>query len=120
MSALLLFAGILATWRVTHLITAEDGPWNLVARLRQAAGSGFFGDLMDCFYCSSLWVAVPVAYWVGSSWAARGVAWLALSGGAILVERLLPERQTSDETNQLNDPLPEAEWQHSDRTSRQP
>ena len=89
MSALLLFAGLLATWRVTHLITAEDGPWNLVARLRQAAGAGFFGDLMDCFYCTSMWVALPMAYWVGTSWPARGVAWLALSGGAILIERLM-------------------------------
>ena len=54
MSPLLLFAGFLATWRVTHLITAEDGPWNVVARLRQAAGNGFLGDFMDCFYCSSM------------------------------------------------------------------
>lgn len=92
MSPLLLFAGILATWRVTHLITAEDGPFNLVARLRQGVGDGFFGDLMDCFYCCSLWVAAPLAYWVGASGVARGVAWLALSGGAILVERLIPER----------------------------
>ena len=93
MSALLLFAGLLATWRVTHLITAEDGPWNLVARLRQVAGAGFFGDLMDCFYCTSMWVALPMAYWVGTSWPARGVAWLALSGGAILIERLIPDRR---------------------------
>ena len=92
MNLLLLFAGILATWRVTHLITAEDGPFNLVARLRQGAGNGFWGDLMDCFYCSSMWVALPLAYWVGSGWAARIVAWLALSGGAILVERLIPGR----------------------------
>ena len=93
MSAILLVASTLATWRVTHLITAEDGPWNLVVRLRQAAGAGFFGDLMDCFYCTSLWVALPMAYWVGTSWTARGVAWLALSGGAILIERLIPDRR---------------------------
>lgn len=120
MSALLLFAGILATWRVTHLITAEDGPWNLVARLRQAAGSGFFGHLMDCFYCSSMWIALPLAYWVGASWAARGVAWLALSGGAILVERLIPERHTSDEPNRLDDSLPGAEWEFPDRSGGSP
>jgi hypothetical protein len=94
MSALLLFAGLLATWRVSHLITAEDGPWNVVARLRQRAGTGFFGDLMDCFYCTSMWVALPMAYWVGATWAARVVAWLALSGGAILIERLIPDRRS--------------------------
>ena len=98
MSAILLVASILATWRVTHLITAEDGPWNVVARLRRLAGSGFFGDLMDCFYCASLWVALPMAYWFGSAWIERVVAWFAVSGGAILLERLIPDRgkDTSD------------------------
>jgi hypothetical protein len=92
MSGLLLVAGILATWRVTHLIVAEDGPWNVIAHLRRRAGSGFFGNLMDCFYCASIWVALPMAYWVGASWIARLIAWLAISGGAILVERVVPRR----------------------------
>lgn len=93
MSAIHLIAGILATWRLAHLVTAEDGPWNLVARLRRAAGAGFFGELMDCFYCSSLWMALPLAYWVGNDWPARIVAWLALSSGAIFLERLIPDRE---------------------------
>ena len=90
MSAVALFAGILATWRLTHLVTAEDGPWNIVARLRRLAGSGMLGEMMDCFYCSSVWVAAPFALWVASDWLSRVVAWLALSGGAILLERLVP------------------------------
>lgn len=99
MNPLLFFVATLATWRVTHLITAEDGPWNIVARLRQAAGAGFFGQLMDCFYCASLWVAAPLALSVASGWDVRLVAWLALSGGAILLERLVPDR-----TNERHDP----------------
>lgn len=99
MSPLLLLAGILATWRVTHLITAEDGPFDVVARLRQRAGSGFFGELMDCFYCSSMWVALPMAYWVGHGWSERVVAWLALSAGAILIERLIPDRSKDTPTS---------------------
>lgn len=94
MSTLPFVAAVLATWRVAHLITAEDGPWNVVARLRQLAGAGFFGDLMDCFYCSSMWVALPLAYWLGHDWPARCVAWLALSGGAILLERIIPDRDS--------------------------
>lgn len=88
MSGVLLVAGILATWRVTHLITAEDGPWNVIARLRGLAGSGVMGQLMDCFYCLSLWVALPLALWLAEDWGVRVVAWLALSGGAILLERV--------------------------------
>ncbi len=89
---MLLAAGILATWRVTHLIVAEDGPWNVVARLRQRAGAGVLGQLMDCFYCASVWVAMPIAPWIAEEWADRVVVWLALSGGAIVIDRALPPR----------------------------
>ncbi len=87
-----LAAGILATWRVTHLIVAEDGPWDIVVRLRRLAGAGMLGRLMDCFYCASLWVAIPIAIWIGEGWPARVVIWLALSGGASLLERAVPPR----------------------------
>jgi hypothetical protein len=92
-SGVLLAAGILATWRLTHLIVEEDGPWSLVARLRRLAGSGILGQLMDCFYCVSLWVAMPIAVTVADGWLIRAVLWLALSGGAILLERAVPRRE---------------------------
>ena len=82
-----LVLGILATWRITHLLNAEDGPWALLARLRKLAGNGFFGQLMDCFYCLSLWVAAPLAWILGDGMAERLLLWPALSGGAILLER---------------------------------
>jgi hypothetical protein len=84
--------GVLAVWRVTHLLNAEDGPWNLVVRLRQRAGTGFWAGLLDCFYCLSLWIAAPLAYFIGVSWFERLLLWLALSAGAILLERLAPEK----------------------------
>lgn len=95
MSGGLLVIGILATWRLTHLIVAEDGPWNVVARLRQSAGAGIVGEMMDCFNCTSLWVALPFAIWLRSDWIGGAVTWLALSGGAILLERLAPARSTA-------------------------
>lgn len=79
--------GILAVWRLTHLFAAEDGPWDAMARLRRALGSGFWGKLAACFYCLSLWVAAPVAAWLGESWPERLLLWPALSAGAILLER---------------------------------
>jgi hypothetical protein len=85
-------AGVLATWRVTHLVAAEDGPWAVIARLRQWAGSGVIGQLMDCFYCLSLWVAFPFAWLVGETWQIRLIAWPALSGGAIVIERLTAQK----------------------------
>ncbi len=87
--------GILSVWRVTHLLNAEDGPWDLVVRLRRRAGTGFWARLLDCFYCLSLWIAAPLAYFIGSRWFERLLLWLALSAGAILLERLAPERSAA-------------------------
>jgi hypothetical protein len=46
------------------------------------------GKMMDCFYCLSVWVAVPLACFVTPGLVERGVAWLAVSGGACLLERI--------------------------------
>jgi hypothetical protein len=82
-----LLLGVLAVWRLTHLVQAEDGPWGAIARLRRAAGGGVLGELLDCFYCLSLWMAAPIAWAIGRSTGERVLIWLASSGGAILAER---------------------------------
>jgi len=78
----------LAVWRVTHLLQAEDGPWELAARLRAALGSGPVGRVFDCFYCLSVWVALPFVPWITGQPASGLVVWAALSGAAIVIERL--------------------------------
>lgn len=75
----------LATWRLTHLLVAEDGPWQAVARLRSAVGH--LSRVFDCFYCLSLWTAVPFAVVIGEGVLERLLLWPALSGCAILLER---------------------------------
>jgi hypothetical protein len=84
---------ILAVWRVTHLLYAEDGPWDLFVKLRKQAGEGFWGSLLDCFYCLSLWIALPLSIWMGASWMERVLLWPALSAGAILLERVTANKQ---------------------------
>lgn len=87
--------GILAVWRITHLIQAEDGPWAMMARFRRWTEGTFWEGLVHCFYCLSLWMALPLAYLFAESWLERLVLWPALSGGAILLERLTKrEEQT--------------------------
>jgi Protein of unknown function (DUF1360) len=83
-----LVLGALTVWRITHLFQAEDGPWDIVVWLRQKAGAGFFGKLLDCFYCLSVWVAVPFAGLIGETWFERALLWPSLSAAAILLERL--------------------------------
>ena len=82
---------VLATWRVAHLIAREDGPFDLVLRVRARAGSGVLGQQMDCPYCLSLWVAAPWAFWIAHGPAEWIAVWLAVSGGASLLERMCPE-----------------------------
>jgi hypothetical protein len=88
MTPLWLTIGTLAVFRVTHLLQAEDGPWGVVVGLRRRAGAGFFGSLLDCFYCLSLWIAAPVALLLAEGGKERLLLWPALSAGAIAIERL--------------------------------
>ena len=81
------FIGALCCWRVTHLLNAEDGPGKILARFRRLAGDGFFGELLDCFYCLSLWVAAPFAALLASGWRDGILLWLSISAAAILLER---------------------------------
>ena len=83
--------GALAVWRLTHLLAREDGPWDLVARFRRRLGDGLWGKLIDCFKCLSIWVAAPFAFFVGGHPLEMLVAWLALSGAAILLEEQIKE-----------------------------
>jgi len=83
-----LVVGTLCVWRITHLLNAEDGPWNFVVWMRRKAGGGFWGRLLDCFYCLSLWVAAPFAVLIGEGVKERCFLWLAFSAGAILLERV--------------------------------
>ena len=99
-----LILGVLSVWRVTHLFVAEDGPWNLLTRLRRRAGVGFFASLLDCFYCLSLWVSAPAALVIGVSWKERLLLWLALSGGAIVLERTTDRSSQQQSTLYYEDP----------------
>lgn len=78
---------VLATWRVTHLLACEDGPADLIFRLRVRLGEGMLGRLMDCFNCLSLWVAAPISLLLSQNPVDLVLIWPALSGGACLLER---------------------------------
>ena len=82
---------VLAAWRVTHLLAKEDGPADLLAQFRARLGTGSAGRLMDCFHCLSLWVAAPIALLTSRKPLDRLLAWLALSGAACVLERMMQE-----------------------------
>lgn len=78
----------LATWRITHALSKEDGPADAIVRLRAALGSSIAGALMDCFYCLSVWIAAPMTLFVSRDPLVFLLTWLALSSAACLLERL--------------------------------
>lgn len=87
-----------AVWRITHLLSKEDGPFDIIFRLRKAAGAGFFGSLLDCFYCTSIWVALPFGIWAVNQWPEKFLYWAAFSGAACLLERATEKKNDkSDE-----------------------
>ena len=91
MSALTFWArfvlAVLATWRVTHPLASEDGAAVMIVRFRTLLGKSVVGRLLDCFNCVSLWIAAPAALFVSHSLGEWFFSWLALSGGACLLER---------------------------------
>lgn len=111
--------GVLACWRLTHLLWAEDGPGRLIARWRdrlpRSPDSGL-PVLVGCFYCLSLWVALPLSVLIvlltgpesvsPTQWlASLALGSLGLSGGAITLERAL-ERPAATPVEALQEPLP--------------
>ncbi len=82
---------VLATWRVTHLLASEDGPADLIFRVRAVVGQSLAGRLMDCFNCLSLWIAAPAALFVSRRPIEWLFTWLALSGGACLLEGMVKD-----------------------------
>ena len=100
----------LAVWRVTYFLHAEDGPADVSRRLRDIAGAGFFGRLLGCFYCLSLWTAAPFALAIGAGATETICLWLALSAGAIVIERVTepadaPAAVIHDESEEDSDEL---------------
>jgi len=91
-NGLLFTVAVLATWRVTHLLAGEDGPGDLLVRLRVALGESWAGKLLDCFYCLSLIIAAPAALFVTRDPLECLFVWLAASGGACLLERGVIEK----------------------------
>ena len=78
----------LATWRLTHLLAIEEGPANLIVRRREALSRTILADLIGCFGCLSVLIAIPFAVFVSTAPVELLVTWLALSGAAFLLERM--------------------------------
>jgi len=101
-----LILAALACWRLTSLLVYEDGPGDLFKRIRNlkwpadpdfawiGGSTPLLHSLLDCFWCTSLWAAAPLA---ALAWWPDGrlmiLGWLAVSTGAILVDEIISLRR---------------------------
>jgi hypothetical protein len=92
----------LTVWRITHLVVLEDGPGNVLLHMRRLLKRSPARKLADCFYCMSLWVAMPLALWLSTRLLLWLIVWIALSGAACLLERI-------GQPPVIIQPLPDAE-----------
>lgn len=105
MDNLTIIIAILATWRLSAVLSYETGPFNIFILLREMAGivhdddgkktivpESFFAELLDCVWCTSMWIGGAVAI---SLFFYPVLVWLllpfALSAGAIIVEKVTNE-----------------------------
>jgi hypothetical protein len=103
----------LAVWRISHLLALEDGPFDLVVRLRARLGTA--GHVLDCFYCVSLWVAAPMALFVSPTGQNWWCIWPALSGAAGLLHRM-SQHAEAEQTKGNDDGMLRTETSRTDET----
>lgn len=102
-----LVLGVLCVYRTAHLLNAEDGPWDIMVKIRRAAGHSMVGKMMDCFDCASVWCALPFAIILGDSLKGRALLVPALSAGAMVLHKV---------TERLRVPAPVALYEEDDES----
>ena len=79
----------LATYRASHMITHEDGPFDLFVRLRSAIDPDqqtWIGRGLNCMLCVSFWMsALMYALLYVPYIGAVIVIWLAIAGAVALI-----------------------------------
>jgi hypothetical protein len=81
---------ILAVWRVAQLVARERGPWDVCSRLHAWAWQRGLGDALACPHCVALWLASLPAVLLAADGRTGVLLWLAIAGGASVLERALP------------------------------
>jgi len=94
--------GILAVFRLSSLLTYEKGPLDVFIRWRRFVGithddaglpiewpETFLAGLTSCVWCNSVWIGGfwSVAYLISRDVTVFGSLFLALSSGAVIVNR---------------------------------
>lgn len=74
-----------ATWRISHLLVSEVGPYNLVEKFRNKV-INYGWSPISCFKCTSVWIGGMFSAATTQSPLHFISVWFALSGVAILLD----------------------------------
>lgn len=97
-----LVLAVLACYRLSQLVTIDDGPFDIFLKFRMLVGvydydesgrakSGF-ARLVGCPYCLGFWFALPLALILNyENWI---LAWLGIAGGQAFLEAMTSVRDS--------------------------
>lgn len=58
-----------AVWRLAYMLQDETGPWRIFEKIREHINNSNKPTLIEgfqCFYCLSVWVAIPFAIYLAA------------------------------------------------------
>lgn len=89
----------LAVWRISSLLVNEDGPLDVLGKMRHAVGVRYdeqserygqneLANMLNCVWCTSFWVALIVVglYWLVPGATVMVSSLFACSAVAVIVE----------------------------------
>lgn len=77
----------LAVYRLSRMITDEEGPFAIFTTLRRwFPPIDWVGRGLECVMCVSVWVALLAALYIDWTWTLP-VTWLALSGVTVIIRK---------------------------------
>lgn len=88
MSIVTLVVASLAVWRVSRMITLEEGPFSAFAWLRghvDARQQTWIGRGLSCLACVSFWLAALAALVLNAS----VIEWFGIAGASLLLDRMI-------------------------------
>ena len=92
-----LILSVLTVWRLTTLVCYESGPFHLMVRLRRWLYQLRLGSLLECFHCTSLWIAAGITVCIYKPGVALLFLVFAIAGGASLIEKCIPIETLTEE-----------------------
>ena len=90
MNAVALALAALATFRLSVAITEEEGPFGLFRKVRgwvDPDQKTWLGRGLNCVFCVSFWIALPIAALVTLDLYTLPLVWWGLAGAVMIIRR---------------------------------